>query len=315
MNLIGELRDVTPAICASFAAGQRREHPRDGRGPTTWRSARAAPASAATRAARPFRARATQFLPGLSTRVHRIPARLLRPGRLWPLAAPVAHCRQRAGHGVHACRGLAARPARDARSAERAGPRRGAALRPLRGAPGARRTSPKPWFRLEDIAGRRGGRGALGQRPASPTAKREARRRTSPASTSRSCATRPASSASATWSLLDGDGPLWYRGYATAEEAGLEGPLTALLKLWNAERIVVGHTPAPPFQRAGPAAGARVRDRHRHARVGLQGHRVGPRDCVGPRHRALRRRHPHRARAPSGRAATGRAASGAASHA
>lgn len=50
------------------------------------------------------------------------------------------------------------------------------------------------------------------------------------------------------WSLLAGDGPLWYRGYATAAEATLEAPFTALLKFWNAERLVVGHTPAPPFR-------------------------------------------------------------------
>jgi len=50
------------------------------------------------------------------------------------------------------------------------------------------------------------------------------------------------------WSLLAGDGPLWYRGYATADEATLEAPFTALLKFWDAERLVVGHTPAPPFQ-------------------------------------------------------------------
>ena len=50
------------------------------------------------------------------------------------------------------------------------------------------------------------------------------------------------------WSLLASDGPLWYRGYATAEEATLDAPFTALLKFWNAERLVVGHTPAPPFR-------------------------------------------------------------------
>ncbi|MBL8135179.1 MAG: metallophosphoesterase [Acidobacteria bacterium] len=44
------------------------------------------------------------------------------------------------------------------------------------------------------------------------------------------------------WSLLDGDGPLWYRGYALAEEAALDAPFTALLARWNADRLVVGHT-------------------------------------------------------------------------
>ncbi len=44
------------------------------------------------------------------------------------------------------------------------------------------------------------------------------------------------------WSLLDGDGPLWYRGYATADRAAIEAPLSALLERWNVDRIVVGHT-------------------------------------------------------------------------
>lgn len=46
----------------------------------------------------------------------------------------------------------------------------------------------------------------------------------------------------AAWSLLDGDGPLWYRGYAMADDAALEAPFTALLARWNADRLVVGHT-------------------------------------------------------------------------
>lgn len=44
------------------------------------------------------------------------------------------------------------------------------------------------------------------------------------------------------WSLLDGDGPLWYRGYALAEESALAAPFTALLARWSADRLVVGHT-------------------------------------------------------------------------
>lgn len=44
------------------------------------------------------------------------------------------------------------------------------------------------------------------------------------------------------WSLLDGDGPLWYRGYALADEAALDAPFTAFLARWDADRIVVGHT-------------------------------------------------------------------------
>ncbi len=44
------------------------------------------------------------------------------------------------------------------------------------------------------------------------------------------------------WSLLDGDGPLWYRGYALDGEAALDGPFTGLLAHWSAERLVLGHT-------------------------------------------------------------------------
>jgi hypothetical protein len=45
-----------------------------------------------------------------------------------------------------------------------------------------------------------------------------------------------------TWSLLAGDGPLWYRGYAVAEDAALQAPVTGLLERWKVKRIVVGHT-------------------------------------------------------------------------
>lgn len=50
------------------------------------------------------------------------------------------------------------------------------------------------------------------------------------------------------WSLLAGDGPLWYRGYAVADEATLDGPFSALLTHWGADRLVVGHTPSQPFR-------------------------------------------------------------------
>jgi hypothetical protein len=45
-----------------------------------------------------------------------------------------------------------------------------------------------------------------------------------------------------TWSLLAGDGPLWYRGYATAADEALQAPVAELLDRWKARRIVVGHT-------------------------------------------------------------------------
>jgi hypothetical protein len=50
------------------------------------------------------------------------------------------------------------------------------------------------------------------------------------------------------WSLLDGDGPLWYRGYAMAEEAALDAPLAGLLARWDADRLVVGHSVTRDFR-------------------------------------------------------------------
>jgi len=51
-----------------------------------------------------------------------------------------------------------------------------------------------------------------------------------------------------TWSLLAGDGPLWYRGYATADDAVLEPAVAGLLARWKVSRIVVGHTPQRDFR-------------------------------------------------------------------
>lgn len=44
------------------------------------------------------------------------------------------------------------------------------------------------------------------------------------------------------WSLLAPEGPLWYRGYAMGEEVALEAALSAFLQRWDADRIVVAHT-------------------------------------------------------------------------
>ncbi|MGE0362129.1 MAG: metallophosphoesterase [Vicinamibacterales bacterium] len=51
-----------------------------------------------------------------------------------------------------------------------------------------------------------------------------------------------------TWSLLAGDGPLWYRGYATAADAVLQPAVAGLLARWKVSRIVVGHTPQRDFR-------------------------------------------------------------------
>ena len=45
------------------------------------------------------------------------------------------------------------------------------------------------------------------------------------------------------WNLLDENGPLWYRGYAAAPEASLREPVAAFLARNQIQRIVVGHTP------------------------------------------------------------------------
>ena len=45
-----------------------------------------------------------------------------------------------------------------------------------------------------------------------------------------------------TWSLLAGEGPFWYRGYANAIDEALQGRVTTLLSRWKASRLVVGHT-------------------------------------------------------------------------
>ncbi len=47
----------------------------------------------------------------------------------------------------------------------------------------------------------------------------------------------------ADWAILAEDGPMWYRGYALADEAVLDGPVTALLQRNRVRRIAVGHTP------------------------------------------------------------------------
>lgn len=47
----------------------------------------------------------------------------------------------------------------------------------------------------------------------------------------------------ADWHLLKDSGPLWYRGYAAAAEAGLREPVAAFFAKNDISRIVVGHTP------------------------------------------------------------------------
>lgn len=48
-----------------------------------------------------------------------------------------------------------------------------------------------------------------------------------------------------TWIQLHGDGPLWFRGYATWSEQEGDALVKDLLETWDVQRIVVGHTPVP----------------------------------------------------------------------
>jgi hypothetical protein len=59
-----------------------------------------------------------------------------------------------------------------------------------------------------------------------------------------------------TWSLLAPQGPLWYRGYATLPDGALPDVQAALQKR-GAARLVVGHTPMRPAQ-ITPRFGGRV---------------------------------------------------------
>ncbi|PYV37661.1 MAG: hypothetical protein DMG06_27480 [Acidobacteria bacterium] len=43
--------------------------------------------------------------------------------------------------------------------------------------------------------------------------------------------------------VMDGEGPLWYRGLAQQDEMALELHVKSVLKNHQAERIVIGHTP------------------------------------------------------------------------
>jgi hypothetical protein len=46
------------------------------------------------------------------------------------------------------------------------------------------------------------------------------------------------------WNVLAENGPMWYRGYASAPEATLRAPVAAMLSKNGVQRIVVAHTPS-----------------------------------------------------------------------
>jgi hypothetical protein len=60
-----------------------------------------------------------------------------------------------------------------------------------------------------------------------------------------------------TWAIVAAEGPMWYRGYAQVDEPSLDAAVTATLAANGVSRIVVGHTP----QRDGkitPRLGGRI---------------------------------------------------------
>ena len=57
------------------------------------------------------------------------------------------------------------------------------------------------------------------------------------------------------WSLLKGEGPLWYRGWATLDDATIDVPLDTLLARLGADRLVVGHTVNRDFRIRARLAG------------------------------------------------------------
>ena len=59
------------------------------------------------------------------------------------------------------------------------------------------------------------------------------------------------------WSLLEPGGPLWFRGYVTLPSDPAGPRIAALLERYEAERIVVGHTPLA-LMRITPRFGFRV---------------------------------------------------------
>jgi hypothetical protein len=59
------------------------------------------------------------------------------------------------------------------------------------------------------------------------------------------------------WAPLAPAGPMWYRGYAQDDEAALEGPVTATLAANGVSRLVLGHTPQSTW-RITPRLGSRI---------------------------------------------------------
>ncbi len=254
MNLIGELRDVTPAICASFA-GADGEAVRE----KAWRTYEGL-------AARRTKTRSAEDPPGL-TRTRDAFFAAYRPGcveyrlalgpqgeygkwlRQLPIAAKVQntvfmHAGASPLAGLVSLDELNNRARDDVRRFDRFLDRL------------VRANLAAPWFRLEDVLA---------------VAAAEVRWTSALVTTAKASGQAPDLGGVdvalvreaaevlgiGEWSLLNGDGPLWYRGYALADEASLDAPFTALLAHWSAERLVVGHSVSRDF-RILPRLGARL---------------------------------------------------------
>ena len=245
MNLLGEIRDVTPAICASFA-GPDREATRE----EAWRTYE-------DLVARRARRRAGEQPPGLSRTLEGF-RQAYQPGcveyRLamgaqgdygkWLRQLPIV-AQVQGTVFMHAGASPLAEPVSLDQLNTRARDEVRRFDRVLERL--VRADLAAPWFRLEDVLAV----AAAEVRWVNARLEAAKERGDTPDLSDVDVAlVREAAEVLRidTWSLLAGDGPLWYRGYAHADEATLDAPFAALLKFWNAERLVVGHTPAPPFR-------------------------------------------------------------------
>ncbi len=245
MNLLGELRDVTPAICASFG-GADAEATRE----AAWRTytglvarrAKMRPGETPPGLARDLSAFQQAYQPGC------VEYRLaLGPrgnyGR-WLREQPIA-VRVHGTVFMHA----GASPLAERVSLEQLNTRARDELRRFDRFLErlVRANLAAPWFRLEDVLAVAAAEVRWGNALVAA-----AKERGGPPDFGGVDVTLTTEAAAIlgidTWSVLAGEGPLWYRGYASADEATLDAPFSALLAHWGAERLVVGHTPSAPFR-------------------------------------------------------------------
>ncbi|MEZ5294544.1 MAG: metallophosphoesterase [Vicinamibacterales bacterium] len=252
MNLLGELRDVTPGICASFAVDDAAAEQRDG-----WRAYEALARERARRR------------PGEQ------PAGLARTEASWKAAYPPGCLAYRRALGPDGDYGrwlrslpIAARVGRTVFMHAGAAPDTTASLDEVNltardeiarydrfVARLSRARLIEPWFRLEDVLSV----AAAEVRWVNGLVERARARDREPdlAGVDIDLVKEAADIVGlGRWSLLAPEGPLWYRGYATAEDAALATPLAGLLRRWDAIRLVVGHTVVSDFHIRARLGGA-----------------------------------------------------------